>query len=144
MPQYFAAMSATASEHLAQMCWSAVWTGHSTAASAFMQNVQRGPNRSGGFYRSLSISTRSESLSLFHVVLLGGQPYVDAQFIDTEPVDHKLLSVTVCASVARMTCDRPAAPAFHEAQAWGAGGTPCCSTHFTRTISCRMCRSFRQ
>ena len=87
MRRYLAAMQATASEHLAQMCWSAVWTGHSTAASALLQNVQRGPKRSAGFYRSLRISACSESFSLVHAVLPGGQPYVDAQFIDTEPVD---------------------------------------------------------
>ena len=87
MSRYLATMSATASAHLAQMCRSAVWTGHSTAAAAFMQNVQRGPNRSGGFYRSLRISACSESFSLVHAVLPGGQPYVDAQFIDTESVD---------------------------------------------------------
>jgi hypothetical protein len=87
MPQYFATMSATASEHLAQMCRSAVLTGRQTAASALQQKVPRGPKRSGGFYRSLRISACSDSFSLVHAVLPGGQPYVDAQFIDTEPVD---------------------------------------------------------
>ena len=68
------------------MYWSAVWS-HSTATAAFTQNGERGPNLSSDFYRSLRIGACSESFSLVHAVLPGGQPYVDAQFIDTESVD---------------------------------------------------------